>query len=80
MGESMPQRQMAMNNGQQQITVDLSQTTQLVCNNCEGKYFQPAVAIHIVSAILSPTGKELPMQVPVLLCVKCRTELEIGIN
>lgn len=77
MGEAACRQQLGVQHGQQQIQIDLAQTTQRICNKCEGKYFQPAVKIHMVSAILSPTGKELPVQVPVLLCMKCGVELEL---
>jgi len=78
MGEAVRRQQLGFNQGQQQINIDLSQTEQRICSNCESKYFQPAIKIHVLSAILSPTGKELPIQVPVLLCVKCGQELDLG--
>lgn len=78
MGEANRRQQLGIQNGQQQIEVDLSKTTQKICLSCGSVHFQPAVSIHIVSPILSPIGKELPIQVPALLCVNCRQELDLA--
>lgn len=53
-----------------QINVDLDKATQRACE-CGCKYFVPMVTIYVVSALLSPVGKELTAQVPVLLCKEC---------
>ena len=58
----------------QQIQVDLKSATQKVCK-CGCIYFIPAVTAYTVSALLSPTGKELPVQVPVLVCMECKKDL-----
>ena len=57
--------------------VDLRNATPLACE-CGCKHFMPAVAIYTVSALMSPTGKELDAQRAVLLCVNCRKELTKG--
>lgn len=54
----------------QQIPIDISNATQLSCK-CGCKFFQPAVALYAVSAILSPTGQELLAQQPVIVCLSC---------
>ena len=76
--------QFGMRNGMQapvgtQIQVDLSKTPQMSCA-CGCKYFAPAVTVHIVSALLSPTGQELIAQVPVLLCMECKAVMPLGKN
>lgn len=53
-----------------QINVDLDKATQRACA-CGCKYFVPMVTVYTVSALLSPVGKELTAQVPVLLCLDC---------
>ena len=61
----------------QQIQVDLRNATQKVCA-CGCKYFQPVVQVYTVSALQSPTGQELPVQVPALICMECRAVLPMG--
>ena len=81
MGEANRHKQFRVQNGiqpgQQQVRVDLSKATQLACA-CGCKYFTQAMTVHVVSALLSPTGKELPAQVPVLLCMECKEPLSLG--
>jgi hypothetical protein len=57
-----------------QIQVDLSRAEQRACV-CGCKHFQQVVGVYTVSALLSPTGKALPVQVPALVCLECRTPL-----
>lgn len=59
----------------QQINVDLSSANQRSCV-CGCKLFQPVMTVYSVSALLSPTGKELPVQVPVLVCLECKELLK----
>lgn len=67
-----------MNNSQpQQIKVDLTKAKQRACA-CGCVYFIQAVTVHIVSALLSPTGQELPVQVPALVCMECKAQLPVG--
>lgn len=62
----------------QQFQVDLSKSKQRACCACGCKYFTPAVTVHIISALISPTGQELTAQVPVLLCMECKAVLTLG--
>jgi hypothetical protein len=57
-----------------QIQVDLSRAEQRACV-CGCLYFQQVVGVYVVSALLSPTGKELPVHVPALICMECKTPL-----
>jgi hypothetical protein len=61
----------------QQVKVDLAKATQCTCA-CGCLYFIQAVTVHIVSALLSPTGQELPVQVPALVCMECKAQLPVG--
>jgi len=55
---------------QQQVQVNLKDARQEVCL-CGGKKFIHQVTLHTVSALMSPTGKELTAQVPALVCIAC---------
>ena len=57
-----------------EVEVDLSNATQRVCE-CGCKYFQLAMMVYTVSALLSPTGQELTAQQPALICLECRKPL-----
>jgi hypothetical protein len=59
----------------QQITVDLTNATPRLCE-CGCKYFTQAVAVYTVSALVSPIGKELTAQQPVLICLECKEVLK----
>ena len=75
---------------QQQIFVDLKNATKKVCERvivgdiinkipehiCGCELFIPCVSVFTVSALLSPTGQELMMQQPVLVCMDCRKVLK----
>jgi hypothetical protein len=67
-------------NGNQplQISADvLKNATPRLCG-CGCKYFVPVVAVYTVSALVSPIGKELTAQQPVLVCRDCGEMLKIG--
>lgn len=61
----------------QQIRVDLTKASQMFCD-CGCKYFTQAVTVHVISALVSPTGQELTAQVPALICLECKAALPIG--
>jgi len=61
---------------QQIMNVDLKNATQRVCT-CGCKYFMPAIEAFTISAIVSPVGKELTVQRPALICMECKTVLQI---
>lgn len=54
----------------QQIQVDLKNATPKFCE-CGCKYFVPVVQVFTVSALVSPIGKELTAQQPILICKDC---------
>lgn len=57
----------------QQFAVDVSNATPVACE-CGCVYFMPFVKIFKVSALVSPTGKEITANQSVLLCLQCRRE------
>jgi len=78
MGESKRLRDLGVQMKQVQpgemIQVDVSNAKPLACE-CGCIHFMPAVVVYLVSALMSPTGKELAAQRPVLVCVDCRKAL-----
>jgi hypothetical protein len=84
MGEANRRKQFMLQNGikpgqQQQIQVDLTKAAQRSCA-CGCKYFTQAVTVHVISALLSPTGQELNAQVPALICMECKAVLALEKN
>jgi hypothetical protein len=61
----------------EQIQVDLTNATPKVCE-CGCKYFIPVVHVFTVSALVSPIGKELTVQQPVLICMDCKVVLKLA--
>ena len=43
----------------------------IVCENCGGKYFRQVNAFKRLSALISPTGKEQIVPIPVFRCDEC---------
>jgi len=56
---------------QQQPNVDISQTTPVLCEKCNGTYFDQAMVIRRVSAILTGQGKPGYIPIPVFKCTEC---------
>ena len=59
--------------GPQQININPEDTTGISCANpqCGGNLFMPMFALRRVSALISPTGREEVIQVPVMTCAGC---------
>ena len=61
-----------MNNPQQpQMNVDFSQTTAEICEKCENDTFKQAFKMRKLSALLSPTGQEARIPIPLFACAEC---------
>ena len=61
-----------MNNPQQQqMQVDISQTTEEVCESCGNDTFTQVYKIRKLSALLSPTGQPTMIPMQVFTCAKC---------
>lgn len=59
-----------MKNGQQ-YNVDINNTTEFVCEECGNATFREALLMRKVSALLSPTGQESFVPIPVFACLAC---------
>ena len=60
-----------MTNNQQQLNIDISQTTAEVCEKCENDTFTQVYKMRKLSALLSPAGKESMIPIQVFACTKC---------
>jgi len=53
------------------IRISAADMEDVVCPKCESKYFKNILRIKRLSALLSPTGQETVMPIPVIACEKC---------
>jgi predicted nucleic-acid-binding Zn-ribbon protein len=53
------------------MNVDLSQTAAVTCDECGGSYFEQALIIRKVSALLTGQGKPGFIPIPIFKCSKC---------
>jgi hypothetical protein len=58
-----------------QVSVDISQATDVLCVQCGRPHFMDALRMKRLSAILSPTGKEEMIKMETLLCMSCGWEM-----
>ena len=56
---------------QPQLNIDLSQTTEEVCEACENPTFIQVYKMRKLSALLSPAGQETMIPIQVFVCAKC---------
>ena len=59
------------NNKQQQLNIDINQTTAEVCEKCENDTFVQVYRMRKLSALLSPTGKPTMIPIQAFACTKC---------
>lgn len=55
----------------QKQNIDLSTASDVVCESCNSKQFREVAFIKRVSALLSPTGKEMVVPVATFCCASC---------
>jgi len=60
-----------MNREQPGLNVDMSQTTELVCESCGNDTFTQVFKIRELSALLSPAGKKSMIPIQMFACHKC---------
>lgn len=60
---------------QQQINISPEDTTGVLCTKCGSAFFIPVYMIRKVSALISPSGREEMIQVPVMACAACGTPI-----
>jgi len=61
-----------------QVQVDLKTAETMTCVECENKIFIQGYVVKRISAIVSPTGKEVIAPVQVFNCGNCGEMLNIG--
>ncbi len=54
-----------------QIKIDASDLKDIICSNCGGKIFRQASMFKRLSALVSPTGKEQIVPIPIFRCDDC---------
>ena len=57
--------------GQMQEQIDMSKTTQIKCEACEGATFKQTLLMRKMSALVSPNGQETIIPMAVFACEKC---------
>ena len=60
-----------MNREQPGLNVDFSKTTAEKCESCGNDTFIQVYKMRKLSALLSPTGQEARIPLPLFACVKC---------
>lgn len=50
---------------------DIINSKSASCDECKNETFKNEFLIKVISAILSPTGKEVHVPIPVFACAKC---------
>jgi len=53
------------------VNVDINQTTPVLCDECNGTYFEQALVIRKVSTFLTGTGKPGFIPIPLFRCTEC---------
>jgi len=57
--------------GQRQMNVDISQTSEMKCEKCENNTFKQTMMLRKMSAIVSPNGQETIIPMAVFACESC---------
>lgn len=55
----------------QTLNVDITKADDVTCNKCGNYTFQQAVLMKKLSALLSPTGQEAMVPIPIFSCNAC---------
>mgnify|MGYP001035846874 CR=1 FL=1 len=53
------------------VHIDLTLAKDLLCENCENNNFKQTMIIKKMSALTSPSGKEMVIPISVFACEKC---------
>jgi hypothetical protein len=61
----------------QPVEVDMKNATPFKCV-CGSDIFIPAIRVFSISALVSPTGQELTIQQPVLVCKECNKVFDLS--
>lgn len=66
-------KEKTVNNMPQQININPEDTKAIECEKCKSQFFIPVYMLRSVSALISPSGREETIQVPVMACTDCGT-------
>jgi len=61
-----------MTPSQNALNVDLQSAPDVVCDGCGSRYFREVTLIKRISALVSPTGKEILAPVQTFCCASCQ--------
>ena len=64
-------QQNQQNQQSQQINLNLKDAEDIKCEECANVYFTPVIMIKKISALISPTGKEIMAPVQLFQCSSC---------
>lgn len=56
---------------QQQPTLDINSTTEILCENCGNNTFRPIFFLRKLSRFVSPDGNDKVIPIDSLACIKC---------
>jgi uncharacterized Zn finger protein len=56
---------------QQQIRINVNDLTDIVCDECGNRFFRQAVLIKRLSPLVSPSGEEKLVPMPIFRCDDC---------
>ena len=58
--------------GHRQMNINISDTTEMSCDECGNNTFKQTMMLRKMSAIISPTGQKTIIPVAVFACEKCQ--------
>lgn len=67
----MNQPNNSQGNPNQQMQLDISLATDVMCSECGNFFFQPVLMFKKLSAIVSPNGEEVLIPIETAICTKC---------
>lgn len=57
---------------QQQMNINLEDTTEIICERCNNNTFQQGVLLRSVSRFITMNEQDGIMPVPIFYCIKCK--------
>ena len=57
--------------GPQEPSIDISKTTPIQCESCNGSTFKQTLLLRKLSALVSPSGRATIVPIAVFACEKC---------
>ena len=58
-------------NGGPGMHIDMSNAKDMICEKCDNHTFKNTTLIKTISALVSPSGKEMIIPIPVFACESC---------